>query len=254
MGPYTWGQLKSLWTRGEVNVVTFYRTEGSEEWKELSTIANLLDEVVKPTVVTPQTNSVGGHKTAFSLKTLFITLLLIAILIFSIVYNTNIFDKNIPANSSNTPPEIDPVESLKRFSVRMPEQSKRNELTNPNTNMPSYTVDKFSNISYDVQKTDSLVSPYVGIVSFRYRLFWKDENEDRLESRPNRDRSYKVTLSFQNKKWVPKETYVQLNESDWEIDYRRRTENTTSWTFSNDVFNSKHGEDYNRVAEIFEPL
>src|SRR5207245_144054 len=44
--------------------------------------------------------------------------------------------------------------------------------------------------SYDVRKTDSLVSPYVGIVSYSFNL-------------PN-ERDYEVTFAYQDQRWVAK--------------------------------------------------
>jgi hypothetical protein len=55
----------------------------------------------------------------------------------------------------------------------------------------------WADMAYDVQKTESLVSPYVGIITGHYQ----QRDNGRLEY----DAKFKVTMAYQDGKWVLKD-------------------------------------------------
>ena len=42
-GPYTFGQLRSMWAAGQINATTYFREEGEEEWRQLLEICDTLE-------------------------------------------------------------------------------------------------------------------------------------------------------------------------------------------------------------------
>jgi len=63
---------------------------------------------------------------------------------------------------------------------------------------------EWKNISYDVQKTDSLVSPYTATVSAEVHRF-----DDETETEPSDRYDYKITMLYQDDRWVVKQ--VSMN-------------------------------------------
>lgn len=43
-GPYTFGQLRSMWASGTINAATLYWTEGAADWNPLREISSRLDQ------------------------------------------------------------------------------------------------------------------------------------------------------------------------------------------------------------------
>lgn len=69
------------------------------------------------------------------------------------------------------------------------------------------SISKISDFSYDVRKTDSLVSPYLGTLHFR---------EDRGTAS---EQEYEVVFVYQDKKWVVKQMrsrYATGSDRSWE--------------------------------------
>lgn len=72
---------------------------------------------------------------------------------------------------------------------------------------------EWKNVRYDVRKTDSLVSPYQGVVDGTEYRYEKKKLES--EYRPSCRTDLHITLVFQDQKWVIKEiiqTFSTFNE------------------------------------------
>jgi hypothetical protein len=82
----------------------------------------------------------------------------------------------------------DPVEDLKRAMNSFAKQTSA------------------TNFAYDVSKTDSLVSPYVGTITYTYFAEPAQKPGDRL---PDQDMT--ATFAYQEKKWVLKRLCEKLN-------------------------------------------
>ena len=73
-------------------------------------------------------------------------------------------------------------------------------------------VEVVGDYSIDVQKTNSLISPYTGILIYQIGVSSTERVETRaaaealfvFPSEPKYPMSYKITFAYQNDKWVPK--------------------------------------------------
>src|ERR1700693_6554522 len=63
-----------------------------------------------------------------------------------------------------------------------------------------------SNFAYDVTKTDSLVSPYIGTVTYAYLAEPAEKPGDQLP-----DEETSATFAYQDKKWVLKKLCEKMN-------------------------------------------
>lgn len=70
-------------------------------------------------------------------------------------------------------------------------------------NKDNVAITEWIDISYDVQKTDSLVSPYLGIVSMTYKKSFKSSEETYESQRWKLE----IILAAQEGKWKLKEIY-----------------------------------------------
>ncbi len=73
-----------------------------------------------------------------------------------------------------------------------------------------------SDISYDVEKTNSMVTPYIGYIEFTEII--ASNKKDAVSSK------YKLILSFQHDKWVLKD--IKLNFAGEWVDWSSEIE---SW-------------------------
>jgi hypothetical protein len=90
----------------------------------------------------------------------------------------------------NTRVKVDPVESLKRIV----------ENAGGADDLRGRTV--WRNVQYDVRKTDSLVSPYLGTIKADVYEYSKKEIEDNKYYDVFK---FDITLAYQDDKWVLKE-------------------------------------------------
>jgi len=116
------------------------------------------------------------------------------------------------------PPAPDPTVSLKqeviqRIQVYYAKPPKRNPANN------GVMWDRIVDLKYDVQRTQSLVSPYVGYIWMRDRPFIQFDGE---QTTSTGDHEYQFTLAFQDGHWAVTDArwrfFLKGDEllSDWE--------------------------------------
>ncbi len=108
---------------------------------------------------------------------------------------------NAAAGSASTVPvnkDDDPVAKLKSHAVCL-EKHLREEKSH------ATKADVIKDVSFDVRKTDSLVSPFVGTIR------WV-RTDGFLES----DFEYEMTLAYQENQWILKEIQFRSNGGEWE--------------------------------------
>lgn len=125
-------------------------------------------------------------------------------------------EKEIVEESATTPlPKFEAY--VKRLSSSLPEVFpiilNSDTLGRPSlNNFALRWPDPSGSVSYDVQTTDSLVSPYVGLVTFNVGINGKYGKFDM-----NSVASYEARYAYQKDKWVYKG--VRLKTLDYLIDY-----------------------------------
>jgi hypothetical protein len=87
-----------------------------------------------------------------------------------------------------------PTQSLRAKAISMPNQEACNGLS-------------FSDLAYDVRKSDSIVSPYIGTISGTYV-----DNSQGVQETIN----FTITLAYQDGKWVPKS--ADFTSPDFDFD------------------------------------
>ncbi len=244
-GPYTLGQLRSMWAGGTISAQTLFWIEGNEDWKPLLEIANQLEQT-QPSV-RPQPPQKTNNAKSNAVAYLLLFAVLIALAVGGVIYYRQ---------TVNT---VNPVNTLKEVLHYMPSKDREK-------NGDDYEVKKYVDVSYNVEKSDSLVSPYVGTVSFTYMNYFEatfKANGGTLENR-----KYVVTLAFQDNKWVAKEVSVTLQDSDdimasqaqqrqWASGNPYGTvlppylPQSYSFPFVYPLENNRYIEDYDVVAAVF---
>ena len=78
--------------------------------------------------------------------------------------------------------------------------------------------------SFDVQKTNSLVSPFIGIINYKlyihttkYNLTQEKAKEDDNFNNPGRPYAVRVHFAYQSEKWVPTKYACAYDEEWFEI-------------------------------------
>lgn len=103
-----------------------------------------------------------------------------------------------PVSSSLADPN-DPNTAKERFQAKIKEDIERitprlkEEITNSGD---QYNAEYSGNYSYDIQKSDSIVSPYLGIADFEIKWFHNGEYVS--------DMSIKANYAYQDGQWVLK--------------------------------------------------
>lgn len=92
---------------------------------------------------------------------------------------------------SGCKPTPDPVELLKAMAEKLSTYK-----TTPAEIEKTHSSCGFSRVAYDVQKTESLVSPYAGVITGWFSC---------TGGKPVIDTEFKVTLVFQDEQWVLKD-------------------------------------------------
>ena len=97
----------------------------------------------------------------------------------------------------------DPVAKLKSHAVCLEKHLREENLRNEK--LYAIKADVIKDVSFDVRKTDSLVSPFVGTIR------WV-RTDGFLES----DFEYEMTLAYQENQWILKEIQFRSNGGEWE--------------------------------------
>lgn len=121
-GPFTIGQLRSMWRSGAITGDTLYCAEGYEEWLHLRVLADELEEVQQPPpiprspppLIVPNRRSTARKTLAVVSLTIFGTILVLWLLV-SLAGNPSSQDATEPMAASG-------IESLPPITVRLNEE------------------------------------------------------------------------------------------------------------------------------------